>query len=88
MNTNPDCEETEDGRICADPYQDITDFDVFWHMYYDEKTKSDYDIALIKLNTPARLEQNNINTICLPFAPIEKPRDNEYLDGKLTTLNL
>lgn len=65
LTTNPDCLIDDfDEETCADPVQEITDFKILKHENY---FKHFDDIALIKLGTPAKLYQNNIKTICLPF---------------------
>jgi len=66
LASNPDCERNEDDEIeCAENVQEITDFKLLRHEYHFFQVFD--DIALIKLNEPAKLQQKNINTICLPF---------------------
>jgi secreted trypsin-like serine protease len=60
----------EDGEeiLCADEVQDIlidsSDFIV--HENYNHTSKKN-DIALIRLKESAKIEQNNIKPICMPF---------------------
>lgn len=62
-----DC-EIDNPEICSDPVQDIkiSTNDLFIHPGYDPIRKWN-DIALIRLNESAKITQNNINPICLPF---------------------
>lgn len=62
MSTEKDC--TDGSQECADPVQDIYNFSTIIHPEYQYDNRS--DIALIKLNEKAKLNQNNIKTICLP----------------------
>ena len=50
---------------CVEQVQEITDFKLLSHEGYFLQILD--DIAIIKLKEPAKLQQNNINTICLPF---------------------
>lgn len=67
LDSDKDCFTHPDGFIdCADEVQDIYNFTIENHAGYDPVLKVN-DIALIKLNEKAKVEQNNIKTICLPF---------------------
>ncbi|KAL7016848.1 hypothetical protein ACKWTF_010161 [Chironomus riparius] len=67
---DPDCVFNSDNELeCADKVQEITDFELLSHKNYFRKIFE--DIALIKLNEPAKLHQNNIKTICLPFDNVQ-----------------
>jgi hypothetical protein len=68
-STIDDCKQLDDGsRLCADPVQDIavTENNLIIHPEYN-KRESTHDIALIRLNEAAKVHQNNIKPICLPF---------------------
>jgi secreted trypsin-like serine protease len=55
-------------KICADPVQDI-EIDTNNMIIHPKYSYSEHfnDIAIISLNESARLSQNNIKLICLPF---------------------
>ena len=58
---------------CADSTQEIFNVTVIIHHGFHFYIKVYDDIGLIRLNEPAKLEQNNINTICMPFSFIDVP---------------
>lgn len=67
LATDPDCVTNDfNETTCTDNSQVITDISVLKYQFYNIKGYE--DIGLIRLNTPANLTHNNINTICLPFA--------------------
>ena len=67
-NTDPDCQKVENSEkdLCADTYQDVIIEMAITHPDYSP-TLFTNDIGIIRLKTQAKLYQNNINTICLPF---------------------
>ncbi|XP_070490775.1 venom protease-like [Chironomus tepperi] len=74
LASDPDCVTNNDNKIeCAEKVQEITNFTLKRHEHHWRQVFE--DIALIKLNEPAKLHQENINTICLPFA-----QDNVSVD--------
>lgn len=58
---------------CADATQEIRNVTVIPHRGFSCHIKVYADIGLIRLNEPAKLDQNNINTICLPFPFVDVP---------------
>lgn len=66
--TNPDCEKVDNSQkdLCADTYQDIIIDIAIAHPDYSQTLYTN-DIGIIRLKSDAKLSQNNINTICLPF---------------------
>ncbi|KAG5671673.1 hypothetical protein PVAND_001861 [Polypedilum vanderplanki] len=68
-STPKDCQIQNDGiEICADPVQDIeiNSSDIIIHPEYTDSSTVN-DIAIIRLNEAAKINQNNIKPICLPF---------------------
>lgn len=63
-----DCNEYKN---CADPVQDIEPLHFIAHSEYDRNTFVN-DIGLVRLKDAARMTQNNIKPICLPFEPDAK----------------
>lgn len=63
--TNPDC-DLDDPDFCADKIQDILVKAAITHPHYNLKAFVN-DIGLIRLSEAAKINQNNIRTICLPF---------------------
>ncbi|XP_070491115.1 phenoloxidase-activating factor 3-like [Chironomus tepperi] len=61
-----DCNED---MQCADPVQDVEVASMMTHPNYDP-VKVMNDIGLVRLAKPAKLSQNNINTICLPLEEV------------------
>jgi hypothetical protein len=69
IETNPDCNDDDD---CADEIQDIEVESFIVHPDYNPKlakTTQSYqnDIGLIRLKEAARIQNENIGKICLPF---------------------
>lgn len=71
ISTSPDC--NNEGK-CADDIQDIpiTTEDLVIHKDFNYGGIKN-DIALIRLKEPAKIHQNNIDIICLPFNNPEIP---------------
>lgn len=75
-STSPDCKEFVKGEIiCADHVQDIpvTHEDLIVHESFNFRDVK-HDIGLIRLSEPAKIHQNNIKPICLPFESPQIPR--------------
>lgn len=69
-NTAPDCKVFIDGqKVCADDVQEIpvTQSDIVVHKDFNFLTVK-HDIGLIRLSEPAKVHQNNIKPVCLPFS--------------------
>jgi len=64
LHTTIDCDD--DDYCSDDPIQDVGIAHVLSHKDYNHRTYSN-DIALVKLAQAARLHQQNILPICLPF---------------------
>ncbi|KAG5673019.1 hypothetical protein PVAND_003097 [Polypedilum vanderplanki] len=83
LETDLDCIKLNNGSdYCADPYQEITEFEFknWTHQNYSTYFGIEYDIGLIKLKVKAKIHQNNINTICLPFPPTKEVNSNSKLE--------
>ncbi|CAG9809782.1 unnamed protein product [Chironomus riparius] len=65
-----DCNEE---MVCADPVQDVEIASIIAHPKYDPVNIVN-DIALIRLSNPAKVNQNNIRTICLPLDEVSAKR--------------
>ena len=77
LASDPDCVLNDDMKMeCAENVQEITEIKPLRHEYHYAKVFE--DIALIKLNEPAKLHQDNINTICLPFTENEIGVDDTF----------
>lgn len=78
--TDVDCTDEEDAknRWCADPPQNIAAEEIILHPEYRREDRSQHhDIALIRLERPAR-ETNFVTPVCLPgtgFLPSEPGRN-------------
>lgn len=73
-STPRDCQvENDESITCADPVQDvmIDSSDYILHDKFSHESLKN-DIALIRLKEPAKIYQNNIKTICMPFNPNAK----------------
>jgi secreted trypsin-like serine protease len=84
-----DCQVKSDGsRFCADPVQDIplSANDITPHPNYDHFRKFN-DIALIRLQHRAKIHQNNIKPICLPFDESLSLPNKLIVIGTGSTLN-
>lgn len=71
IKTNPDCHlkgSNTTHRKCADVIQDFNpdEYSVVIHSQYNHSSEYN-DIALVKLKKPAKIQQNNIKIVCLPF---------------------
>lgn len=75
-DTNPDC-DPDDPNICADPVQEVLIESSIPHPKYDP-IRSFHDIGLIRLSEPAKINQNNIKTICLPLSENYKQLNPVY----------
>lgn len=76
-STTPDCKEFYTGeKLCADEVQDIaiTTNDLVIHEEFNF-IEVKHDIAIIRLNEAAKVQQNNIKIICLPFKHEKLPKD-------------
>lgn len=73
---NPDCDENDDTN-CADPVQNVVVESSIFHPNFDP-LKSINDIGIIRLAESAKLTQNNIKTICLPFDDNAKRITGKY----------
>ncbi|KAH8250260.1 hypothetical protein KR026_009307, partial [Drosophila bipectinata] len=83
-STNPDCQYHEDTKQaeCAPPYQDISVEQLVPHPLYSPKNLSQvFDIALIRLASPAELN-DFVEPICLP----NKQLRADELEGLVTEL--
>ncbi|KAH8383473.1 hypothetical protein KR009_008881, partial [Drosophila setifemur] len=83
-STNPDCQYHEDAKQaeCAPVYQDIPVEELLPHPLYDRTNLSQaYDIALIRLRSPATLNEF-VEPICLP----NKQFRADELEGLVTEL--
>ncbi|XP_066995231.2 serine proteinase stubble [Anabrus simplex] len=65
--SDPDC-KTPTRVVCAEPVQDFRPEDVIVHPQYDNPKYSS-DLALIRLDRPARLS-TYVSPICLPFGEL------------------
>lgn len=85
LTTEPDCVYNH-GKIkkCADSTQEIRNLKVIPHRAFHFLLKVYADIGLIRLNEPAKLNQNNINTICLPFSFTQVPQSLQVIGWGLT----
>jgi Trypsin len=87
LSTEIDCQSHDFGTpICVGPAQEIKDFATLKHPKYNPQLVH-FDIALIKLKTPANLEQENIGTVCLPFSFSEIPAKNLAVMGWGNTIS-
>lgn len=66
IDTDPDCQPTDDGQICANPVQDFNIAEVIAHPQYRPESRDKlHDIALIRLDRVAP-SSDSILPICLP----------------------
>ncbi|KYB26593.1 Serine protease easter-like protein [Tribolium castaneum] len=65
IETLEDCEESEDGRICSPPYQDLRVEEVIFHEDYNVLLFQN-DIGLIRV-PKMNLSLENIRPVCLPL---------------------
>jgi hypothetical protein len=72
--TDIDCDMYD---ICADPLQDIPVQHFIVHPDYDRETITN-DIGIVRLGEAAKVIQNNITPICLPFELTARRIDKKF----------
>ncbi|XP_071450626.1 CLIP domain-containing serine protease HP8-like [Hetaerina americana] len=79
-DTNPDCVNYEDGRVCGDPVQDFNVAEVIVHPQYQSQSRDKHhDIALIRLDRAAPIT-DYILPVCIPNgAALNKRYETESL---------
>lgn len=65
-NSNPDCQDKLNERICNDPFVEVPISDIIVHESYDPDSRSQYhDIALLRLQRNVQFT-DFIKPVCLP----------------------